>query len=339
LKIRHGQIMWSLGVLVWTVAAVAAADVVHMKNGDRLTGKLDGIAGQRLILETDYSDNIAVSLSSVLTVETDGPFELKLKGGDRASGRLVVADGGQAIAVDGQQPQPLVLDQVRTAGQKRLALLDLGRDWTSRAVLSAAVSTGNSETDAYNALIESKLTRNKSEHFLSLVISEEDADGETTKDQLDLDYGYKRFVGEKWFGAGNFEYFQDGLKEVDYRITAGGGVGYQFWDNSFGALSAELGASLVVEELAGESEENPAARWALKYNRHLWSKRVEAFHSHSLLVIPNRGEVIESSTGIRMALNHRLETDLRVDVDHETEPPEGSKKTDVTYALGIGVKF
>ena len=77
----------------------------------------------------------------------------------------------------------------------------------------------------------------------------------------------------------------------------------------------------------------------MKYNRYLWSKRVEIFHNHSLLVIPSGGEVIDSSTGIRMAMSDRIDTNLRVDLQHETEPPEGSEKTDVTYSLGIGIKF
>jgi putative salt-induced outer membrane protein YdiY len=326
------------------LVAPAMADVVRLKNGDRLTGTLDGISGKRLILQTEYAGKLTLKLNSVLTVQTEKAFDLKLRDGTRTSGRLVVADEAQALLDADAEQQPLALEQVKKAGQNRLAMVDLASDWSSRADSSVAISTGNSETEAYNGLIESALKRERSEHALSLLISQEKAEGETTesettKDQLELDYGYKRFFAEKWFGAGNAEYFEDGLKDVDYRITAGAGVGYQFWDDSFGALSAELGANVVVEQLDGVSEENPALRWALKYNRHLWSKRVEVFHDHSLLVIPDRGEVIDSSTGIRMAVNHRIDTNLRIDVQHETEPAVDSEKTDVTYALGVGIKF
>lgn len=343
MKTRYRREISGLRALVGVVLAIlvlpVVADVVHMKNGDRLTGELAAISGKRLVLQTEFAGRLSLKQSSVLTVETEESFELKLRDGGRMSGRLVVAAQGQAVLGADDELQPLALDQVRSAGQNRLAIVDRGLDWSTRADLSAAVSTGNSDTGSYNALIETTLTRNKSEHFLSLLIRQEEAEGESTKDQLDLDYGYKRFVTEKWFGAGNFEYFEDGLKDVDYRITAGAGVGYQFWDNSFGALSARLSANMVVEELAGDRDENPAVRWALKYNRFLWSERVEVFHSNSLLVIPDRGEVIESSTGIRMIVNHRIDTHLRVDLDHETNPPEGNDKTDVTYSLGIGIKF
>ncbi|MFP6815106.1 MAG: DUF481 domain-containing protein [Pseudomonadales bacterium] len=338
-RLKHPGLRGLLCVVLAALALPVFGDVVHMKNGDRLTGTLGTISGERLVLETEFAGRLSVDQSLVLTVETEKSFDLTLRDGSRASGRLIVADHRQAVLGADEETLPVGLDQLLSAGQNRLAIVDPGRDWSSRADLSAAVSTGNSDTRAYNALIETTLTRGRSEHFLSLLLSQEDADGQSTKDQFDLDYGYKRFFSDRWFGSGNFEYFEDGLKNVDYRVTAGAGAGYQFWGNSFGALSAELGANLVVEELGARREENPAMRWALKYNRFLWSERVEVFHNHSVLVIPDRGEVIESSTGIRMAVNHRIDTHLRVDLDHETDPADDNDKTDMTYSLGIGFKF
>ena len=97
----------------------------------------------------------------------------------------------------------------------------------------------------------------------------------------------------------------------------------------------------MQEELDGEDETNPAVRWGLEYNRFFFSKKMEAFHKQSVLFIPDsdRGEVLESSTGVRYALNSRIDATARVDVNHETEPAPGNSKTDVTYNLGVGIKF
>src|SRR5690606_11393655 len=122
---------------------------------------------------------------------------------------------------------------------------------------------------------------------------------------------------------------------------AGLGMGFQFWDNSFGAFATELGASAVVEALDGERERNPAVRWAVDYNRFLWSTRLELFNRSSLLIIPesDRGEVFQMTTGLRMAVNSWLDMALRVDLRHETEPAEAADKTDTTYSLGVGARF
>ena len=329
-----------VGLLVLCGLMPAAwGDVIYLKSGDRLTGKVDSIAGQKVVLDTDFAGRLTVNMEAVETIETDEVFNLRLADGETVDGKLVTSDGAQAVARDDASPEPLVLGDLRSAGQSNLAIVNLGTEWSSRADLSAALSRGNSETDAYNALIESVLKRNKSEHLVTLLLSQEEADGISTKEQLEFDYGYKRFFSEKWFFSGNAEYFEDQLAAIDYRITAGAGVGYQFWDNSSGALSVEAGGSVVIEDLDGTKEENPAFRWAANYNRFLWSKRLEAFHNHSILIIPDRGEVFDTSTGLRLAINARLDTSLRVDLRHETEPPVGSDKTDVTYSLGVGIKF
>ena len=121
----------------------------------------------------------------------------------------------------------------------------------------------------------------------------------------------------------------------------GAGVGYQFWDDSFGSLATDLTLNYVREELQEDDESNPAVRWGLEYKRFLLSKKLEAFHRQSVLFIPDsdRGEVIRSSTGLRYALNAKVDATARVDLKHETEPEPGNSKTDVTYNLGVGIKF
>ena len=62
--------------------------------------------------------------------------------------------------------------------------------------------------------------------------------------------------------------------------------------------------------MTGVRQHNPAARWALDFNRYLFAKRIEVFHRQSFLYISeeDRGEVISSSTGLRYALNERIDT-------------------------------
>ncbi len=325
------------GLLLY--GAQASADTLILKNGDRLSGKVDSIAGGAVLLITEYAGAVPVNLDAVAELETEQAFNINVNG-QKTSGKFVADGGVQALSTDNGNV-PLDLSQVRTAGVSNLSLAGFAPEWSSRADLSAIISNGNSDTASYNTLVESSYKRGNVEHAVALLVSQEEAEGEKTKDQLDLDYGYKRFLSEKWFASGNAEYFQDQLKDIDQRITLGAGMGYQFWDNSFGAFSTELGVSAVQEELDGEDETNPALRWGLDYNRFLFSKRMEIFHKQSVLFIPDsdRGEVLASSSGVRYALNHRIDTTARVDVNHETEPPEGSSKTDVTYTLGVGIKF
>lgn len=324
-----------LGTLAGLLFAVASADVVVLKNGDRLTGTLDSIAGGRLLLQTDYAGAVPIHLDAVASLTTEADFkvrvgQLKLNGSFQTQGETITVGG-----------TPVELATISRAGQDNTMQNVFDTDWYSRADFALVISNGNSDTESLNTLIESTLKKETVQHAVSLLVSREEAEEQTIKDQMDLDYGYKRFITDKWFAAGNAEYFKDELKDIDQRMTLGAGMGFQFWDNSFGALFVEAGISAVREDVDGQEDNNPAFRWALEYKRYLLSKKLELFHKHALLVIPASasGEVISSSTGLRYALSDRIDTAARVDVNYETEPAPGNSKTDVTYTLGIGVKF
>ncbi len=318
----------------------AGADMLSLKNGDRITGTVDSVSGGALTIKTEYAGSITVSLDAIDRADTAKEFDLKLKSGSEISGRLVASETGQQVDT-GAETATLELDDILYLTEDLTALAGLTRDWSSRADVNAAISQGNSETDSYAAIVESILKLENQEHRVALVLSKEEADGVTTKEQFEFDYGYKWFYTDDWFLSGNTEYFKDKLKGIDRRVTLGLGVGHQFWDNTLGALSAELGVSEVFEDLEGGSANNPAVRWALTYNRLLWSKRLELFHKHQILKIldSDRGEVINASTGLRFILNDTWNANIRYDLDYETEPPPGNEKTDATVAVGLGMKF
>ena len=321
------------------VTSSAAADVIVLNNGDRLTGTVDSISGGVVLLNTEYAGDLPIALDAIARMETEDKFFV-----ESASGRIegqFVADGEQQLLRTEAGDAPFVLNEITTAGQDNLSLTSFAPEWSSRADLAAKVSNGNSDVENYSALIEALYKKDNVEHSVSLLVANESSEDVQTKEELDLDYGYKRFISEHWYASGNAEYFEDPLKDLDSRITIGAGMGYQFWDDSFGSFSSDVGISYVKEELGGEDETNPAVRWGLDYKRYLMAKKLEAFHSQSILFIPDsdRGEVIESSTGLRYALSSKIDAVARIDLRHETKPSVGNSKTDVTYNLGIGIKF
>lgn len=328
-------------VLLTLASAGALGGTVVLKNGDRLSGEVDSISGGRLLLTTDYAGRIPIRLDAVQSVTSPVAFHVRLRGGGYLDGRLADEEGTQRLLGDGDASQPIDLAAVSSASRRGHALADLASGWSTRADLAAALSTGNSETESVNLLVRSTLALDWTVHDWTLLVSREEADSAVSKEQLDFDYGYKRFFTRKWFALGNAEYYRDQLKDIDLRITLGGGIGYQVWQDSLGALSVGTGVSAVFDEIGTKAKENPAWRWEVDYNRFFWSKQFEFFHRHSLLVIPDsgRGEVIEASTGVRLAISDRLNTHLRVDHRIDTKPPEDADRTDVTYSLGVGFTF
>ena len=318
---------------------MALGDTVVVENGDVLTGEVDSIAGGRLILSTAYAGDISIDMAAIREIETEADFTLRLND-KRVVGRFAVVDG-VPVVITADTNLAFAMNDLRLASKRNLALASLGIEWNSRVDLALALSSGNSTAESYNTLIESEFKRDRTAQQITLLVNTEDSDGLKTKDQLDLDYGLKLFMTDQWFSSANAEYFSDPLKDVDQRISIGIGAGYQFVDNSLGAFSTELGLSAVQEQLDGDDKVSPAIRWGLDYNRYFFAKRVELFHRQSLLIIPedDRGQVLSSSSGLRYALNHRIDTAFRLDLNYESDPIPGNENADTTYTLGLGIRF
>jgi len=325
--------------LLLSLSFSTLADELLMKNGDRLTGDLVNMVGGELLLETEYAGRVSISLNEILAVNTDEDYEVLLKG-EKIEGHLFFESETQFV-LNQDLRLPILLDDVKQISKKRNALSPMLKNWRSRADLSLILSEGNSETKNYNVFIESILKRNNSEHALALLINNEQAEAVLTKEQFDLDYGYKRFISDKWFASGTAEYFEDELKDIERRITISGGAGYQFWDNSVGELSIDLSMSAVQEKIGEDGDINPALRLGLDYRRLFFLNKMELFHRQTVLSIPDseRGQVYNASTGIRYELSTFVDTAFRIDTNHETKPAPGRAKTDLTYTIGLGLKF
>ena len=307
------------------------ADQVDLDNGVALTGTVESIQNGTLTLATDYAGTLSIDMARVTRLITDGNYDVTLKSGESVSGKLA-ADG---IDSDGAVI-PATLGNITTLAPPPSD----APVWTSRLDAFASLSNGNSETETFNLISDSSYLHGNNEHYLTATWGKEEADGVTTRDQIEVAYNYNRFLQNDWYLNGNLAWFKDELKDIDRRITVGVGIGRVFWDNPLGRLSAELGISQVFEDLNGDGENNPALRWALRYNRFL-ATGLEVFHDQEILKIlgSGRGEIYDTTTGLRYALSDQLSVSLRAHLRHETDPPEGRHQSDITYGVGVGYVF
>jgi putative salt-induced outer membrane protein YdiY len=327
-------------VLLALAAAPAAADVVELANGDRLSGTVRSIDGSAAVIATGYAGVVVVDREAVAAVETDGVLNVATEAGDFDDVRLVrAASGEQAVdAPDGIRE--IGFGNLRAASV-RTPTVQADDRWEAQVTYGLNISTGNSDTQAHSLRANTRLRREDLRHTLGADVDRKTDDGTVTKDQQRIGYQLDWFFRDDWYAYGTGEYFKDDLKEVDYRVTLGAGAGHQFWDDSLGALSAEAGVSEVIEEIGGEQETNPAARFGVDYNRFLVGRRLELFHENELLVLADldRGQILDTSTGLRVRMSERWTADFRVDLTHETEPADDQEETDVTYIIGVGMSW
>lgn len=343
MKFRPGTLAIASAVAAASMLSAGAshADTIVMNNGDTASGTIVAVAGGRVAFATELFGTLDVALEDVASLTTDAPVNVKV-GGDNVTGQLASNGGGvQIVGANGSVTDVAMSDIASLSVTSDHSPADGDGTWVSTADLSVVITNGNSDTQSASVRTNSVYAHGPYEHQLTIAVDQEEAEEETTRDQYDVGYDFRYFFRDAWYAAANVGYFSDKIKEVDRRVTVGAGIGHRVWENSLGALSIELGASQVFESLSGESDSNPAARWALQYNRWLQPERIELFHNHDLLKIigSDRGEVLTSSTGLRLHISDTWNANIRTDVQHETKPQPGNGKTDVTYAIGVGVTF
>ena len=216
-----------------------------------------------------------------------------------------------------------------------------GAAWDATADAGATVSRGNTDAVDVALVFAAKRSGLRFDHIFDVNTAKSSARDDVTRDHLDIEYDLRRKYGDRWYAVGSFEIFRDAIKDIDQRYTAGIGGGYAIFASERGALTTDIGISQVLEESMSARASDPALRWGVDFNRWIVPEQLEVFHTHQLLGVleSDRGLSWDSGTGVRLYLSERWNMSVRLDVQHETQPTPGRRKTDATSMIAIGAKF
>jgi hypothetical protein len=158
-----------------------------------------------------------------------------------------------------------------------------------------------------------------------------------------------------WRAGGNRDHFldgarfvyaraaaeHDGAKDLDRRLSAGGGYGEDVVATELARLSLRGGLDLVSERRSGEpARDYPALGWALKASHKFPGSKAELFHEHDgLRDLRANAFVVHSRSGVRFPLAAGLNASVQLNVDWESRPAPGRKPTDAVLLFGAGLDW
>ena len=324
-----------LAVLVWS--PVAVGDVIYLKNGDQITGTIKRIWDDEVTIEPEYSDEFEVDLPMIDRIESDRDFEIEMPDGTDVVAQMQGKDdeGNQILIIDGE-PTSVALGALRDVDEPEDYY-----DWEVLVDYSLSVNDGN--TDAVNSRLsgEGMFKHGDNRHIATVLQANEEQDSETTKDQTLLGYTYNYLFNDPWFFAATGQYEQDPIRDLEYRVTASGGIGRDIWNDPNRFLTGQLGLGFRDEEIGLEEETSTVAVWQLRFSHEFFSDDFEVFHNHSVVytVDGRDNTVFKTSTGIRYEITDLLYLNVSFDWDHETDPAGTAEKTDTLFVIGAGLEF
>lgn len=219
--------------------------------------------------------------------------------------------------------------------------------WTGSVALSVISTTGNTETDAFNADAGAELRRDVDRYtakaYFNYGSEKDDGTSNLTSRKGGASLKYDYFVNEDEttyvFANGGGEF--DALAKLDLRAQVGGGVGYQFWETDESKLSGEIGLNLFKEEFAGGAEDEYAAlRLAATSFEQLsddltWTTSAELYPS-----VEESDDIYgKLDTKFALSLTEAMFTSAQLVVDYDNTPAAGADRVDQRLVLSLGWSF
>ena len=338
LRVIAGSLLMISGGLM---ANSAHADVLVLKNGDRITGEVKKIWDGEVSIEPAYADEFDVDLEVVDYIESERDFEVELWDGREATVKLPGAnsENEQLISLE---------DKTGTIALEDILELDEPTkdfDWESHVDFSANVNSGN--TVSFSGQLRADSTIETPDHRHRVDLSKfretngEGIDEVTTKDQSLLKYNYNWLFRDPWFLAGNVSYERDPIIELDSRLIMSVGLGRDIFNTPRRFLSIQLGAGGQQEDSQEMSESSSVATWALRYQQDVFNGDMEIFHDHSITsaIDGRQNTSIKTSTGLRYEITDLLYANVTLNYNYETDPGVDIKNEDVAFLIGLGAEF
>jgi len=241
---------------VWCLSPTALAqqtDVVHLKNGDRLTVEVKELVRGQMRLKTDAFGTIYVNWEDVDRIETDKRLQVEILNGRRYFGPAKPGEDSGMLTLDVRG------ELVTLAADEIVFIQPIKGTKGLRGNLDNSLSIGLSYTQASDVLQwhVSASTEYRTETYLasatyhSMVTN--NGTGQDSK-RRDLGGRYFRYMRNRWLWFANASLQENDELGVDGRLLAGGGVGQVFAQLHRHELLIGAGLTANVENALGSSD-------------------------------------------------------------------------------------
>ena len=227
-------------------------DVIHLVNGDRLTGEIKSLAYGRLTVETDSLGTVQIEWPDVVRVESPQDFMLEDVAGNLLYGSIAADPERGFVGIAGKDRVTRRVEMARVArlSQSEDRVLDrvhgsfsLGFDYTKASDIT--VLSGNFNTSyrgpqsSWNCNVDVNSTRDPEQG---------------TIDRDSVRYGYRWLQPGNRFWAGLSSLERNEETGIEARVLVGGGFGRYFLQTTTNEVAAFVGVGATREWATGQAD-------------------------------------------------------------------------------------
>jgi putative salt-induced outer membrane protein YdiY len=320
-------------IMLLLMSPVAAeADVVVLKNGDRITGRIIKMESKRLEIDPGYADIMKIKWEDVRSIVSERPMSIKLFGeadmprevGEKKADRIFL----HTLSEEG----PIRLQDVRAINLTE-------EDYRGYISAGGNQTSGNTKTQAMN--ISGSLTYRKSEHrfIMDGKYNRAQANQQDTANNGAISLKYDHFVASRAF-VGGFDLLEsDQFQNLTVRNTSGVVLGYDLLDREHHILSISPGPAIVYQDFDTTTPTiTPSMAWILRYQFMFRGDDVVFFHKQMVFKDLGHGSAtrVNADQGIRIAiLGTNWHVQFEYDLRYNSLPVAGRKTLDTNAIFGL----
>jgi putative salt-induced outer membrane protein YdiY len=333
-----------LAALVVGLAAAgqARADDVYFKDGDHLSGTIVTAGDGKMTVMTATIGQVVIDMKDVKTFSTNEPIKLQLQDGTVIDQKVAQGPDGAVMTAPGGAiaPQAVPLDRVEKINAPPPA-------WTGAIVINGTLTQSTTDTETFGASINAE-RRSDVDRLIfgaAYLYGRQKLDGTSTtnEDNWYVQGTYDYFLDKQFYAYGNGRVEQNRIEFLNLRLTPGAGVGYQWAESPRLNFTTDAGMAWVYQDYSSlpAPSEQVSLRLAYHVDATLFDSKFKVFNDvqyfPSIQNVSNY--LILTDVGIRLALTKTMFSELKSEVDYNSQPAPGSHRTYVQYILGVGWTF
>jgi putative salt-induced outer membrane protein YdiY len=339
------------------LASVVQADVVTLKNGDRVTGTLVTIKGGTLQLKSEILGDLSIPMAKVATYTVDKPVAVIIKGKEPIKGTLELSPSGDWQVKANGQSQTIAaasVDTIMPADEyQKLVVVKPApwQAWKGGISVGETIQHGNQETNTFTTTINAVRERPAAPIFqghtrtnfdLMALLSHASQD-----DSSVTSHTFSTNLREDFLFTPSLFVF--GLAQLDHisteglylRQTYGGGFGKDVITKPRTTFSVIGGLTAQHEKFfTGMEDETLDVLVGEKLGEQI-TKRIR--FDQNLNFYPNitqGGEYrFDTSAILSIKLFNRFSFNTSAIDLYLSNPPAGNQKNNITLSTGLGYTF
>jgi len=336
------------GVVGVLASLAAVGDMVEITDGSRIHGRVQGVKGGKLTIETAFAGALVIDMAQVKALVTEEPVHVALQSGNTLLGKAGQADERLVIETPDGSMNTTVAAIVAAwrpgAENPLLPPPPKPREWKYEVSVDFAGKAGNTEKTTVGGGMKAALETDQDTLMFYVRGSSAKENGQRTEDKIAGGVDYEKRFADKHSWYARLQLEKDRIQELELRSTTAFGYGHYFMNKPDHVLRGRVGAMYLHESYEDREEDTASpgvdvgAHYMLKVSD--WGQWVtDVTYTPSLEESNDYRIYHESSLDVPLARSDAWKLRLGIANEYTSLPAEDTERLDTTYFARVVCAF